>query len=49
MFTEDDTEIQQKFDVVNKEWQIKRKVNEKYKKMKENFGDFEYYQDNAQW
>ena len=48
MFTQDDKEIMQKYEEVRKEWDQKRLLNEKYKKMKDNFNDFDYYVDSVQ-
>ena len=47
MFQQEDKEILDKYDDVRKEWEIKRQLNEKYKKMKDNFNDFQYYEDYA--
>ena len=47
MFTQDDKEIMAKYEEVRKDWDQKRQLNEKYKKMKENFYDFDYYADNV--
>lgn len=49
MFNEDDKVIQVKYDDVRKEWELKRQLNEKYKRMRENQADFDYFADNAQW
>lgn len=49
MFKEDDKEIAIKYDEVRKEWDQKRQLNEKYKRMRENQFDFDYFADNAQW
>ena len=49
MFNEDDKSIQVKYEDVRKEWEAKRQLNEKYKRMRENQNDFDYFADNAQW
>lgn len=49
MFKQDDKEIHAEYEAVRKEWELKRAANERFRKMKENQHDFDYFIDNAQW
>jgi hypothetical protein len=47
MFEENDREIEKKYELVKKEWEIKRQKFDQFKRMKDNYCDFDYFCDNA--
>ena len=49
MFQESDAEIQEKYEVIKKEWQEKKTLHDKYKRIMEMQHDFDYYADIAQF
>ena len=49
MFTESDSVIDKKYEDIQKSWENKRQQHEKFKRIKENFNDIDYFADNAQF
>ena len=47
LFSKKDNEIEEDFEVVKKAWESKRQTYDMYKRMRDNFSDFDYYADNA--
>ena len=47
MFEQKDNEIEEKYEVIKKEWEEKRQKFEMYKRLRENFYDFDYFASNA--
>ena len=47
MFEQKDNEIEEKYEVIKKEWEEKRQKFEMYKRLRENFSDFDYFASNA--
>ena len=47
MFEQKDSEIEEKYEVIKKEWEEKRQKFEMYKRLRENFSDFDYFASNA--
>ena len=49
MFQESDAEITEKYEVIKKEWQEKKTLHDKYKRIMEMQQDFDYYADSTQF
>jgi len=47
MFQEKDSEIDKKYEEIQKQWETKRTLHEKLKRIKENATDVDYFADNA--
>jgi len=43
LFEEDENELVRKTEVSKKEWELKKEANKRFKKLKDNFSDFDYY------
>jgi len=43
LFEEDENELVRKTEASKKEWELKKEANKRFKKLKDNFSDFDYY------
>ena len=43
LFEEDESELIRKTEVSKKEWELKKEATKRFKKLKDNFSDFDYY------
>jgi len=43
LFEEDENELVRKTEASKKEWEFKKEATKRFKKLKDNFSDFDYY------
>ena len=43
LFEEDENELVRKTEASKKEWELKKEATKRFKKLKDNFSDFDYY------